>query len=411
MMRTRRQQRGIVAVFVALAILSLLAMVGLAIDTGHLVLNKARLQSTVDAAALAAAKVLDQTQGNEAAATAAANSVFELNSQQFPDLRTQRGRVTVAVEYSHTLNPFVPGSTPADYVRVRAEGLPAATTFLVVLGWNELMARASAVAGPSAPIVAPCDLFPVAVCADMAAGRPYWGYPPYGEPGNTVTLLKLASGAAGSTFGPGNFQLIRLGGSGASVVRLNMAGGAVCPAPGAMVEVDTQPGNVSGPVAQGTNTRFGIYQGSLGRGAADYPPDIFTTPAPATPLDSQDGVNITYNGRPFTGLGQLAYSYSNYVADYDGLPADYSGPGVAQRRVVTVPIVDCTHPVSGSSMPVPIAGYGCFFLLQPVEQSGTHGWIFAQFVKDCPGSGNPGNQGGPGPYTIVLHNDPDSSDS
>ncbi|NJD31189.1 MAG: hypothetical protein FIB04_04820 [Gammaproteobacteria bacterium] len=411
MMRTRRQQRGIVAVFVALAILSLLAMVGLAIDMGHLVLNKARLQSTVDAAALAAAKVLDQTNGNEAAATAEANSVFELNSAKFPDLSTHRGRVTVTVEYSHTLNPFVPGGTPPDYVRVRAAGLPAATTFLVVLGLDELMTRASAVAGPSAPIVTPCDLFPVAVCADMGAGPPNWGYPPYGQPGNTVTLLKLASGAAGSTFGPGNFQLIRLQGSGANVVRLNMAGGSACPAPGAMVDVDPQPGNVTGPVAQGTNTRFGIYQGSLGRGAADYPPDIFTTPAPATPLDSQDGVHITCNGQPFNGLDQLAYSYRNYLSDYDALPADYSGPGVPQRRVVTVPIVDCTHPVGGASGTLPIAGYGCFFLLQPVKQSGTDAWIFAQFVKDCPGSGNPGNQGGPGPYKIVLHNDPDSTDS
>ncbi len=411
MMRTRRQQRGIVAVFVALAILSLLAMVGLAIDTGHLVLNKARLQSTVDAAALAAAKTLDQTQGNEAAATAEANNVFNLNAAQFPDLRTERGRVTVTVEYSHTLNPFVPGSTPADYVRVRAEGLPAATTFLVVLGWDELMARASAVAGPSAPIVSPCDLFPVAVCADMAAGAPNWGYPPYGQPGNTVTLLKLASGAAGSTFGPGNFQLIRLQGSGASVVRLNMAGGSACPAPGTMIEVDPQPGNVTGPVAQGTNTRFGIYQGPLGRGAADYPPDIFTTPAPATPLDSQDGVNITYNGQPLSGIEQLAYSYRHYLADYDALPADYQGPGVAQRRLVTVPIVDCTHPVGGASGTLPIKGFGCYFLLQPMVQSGTHAWMFGQFVKDCPASGSPGNQGGIGPYKIVLHNDPDSSDS
>ena len=58
---TRRQQRGIVAVLVTVGLLALLAMVGLALETGHLVLNKSRLQSTVDAAALAAAKVLDQT--------------------------------------------------------------------------------------------------------------------------------------------------------------------------------------------------------------------------------------------------------------------------------------------------------------------------------------------------------------
>ncbi|MEY2919817.1 MAG: hypothetical protein RL261_1122, partial [Pseudomonadota bacterium] len=75
-----RQQRGIVAVLLAVGLLAVLVMVGLAFDTGHLVLNKSRLQSSVDAAALAAAKVLDQTD-SEARATAAANAVFALNAQ------------------------------------------------------------------------------------------------------------------------------------------------------------------------------------------------------------------------------------------------------------------------------------------------------------------------------------------
>jgi hypothetical protein len=251
----------------------------------------------------------------------------------------------------------------------------------------------------------------VAVCADRTKGAPYWGYDPYGEANNTVTLLKLASGAAGSTFGPGNFQLIRVGGAGSNDVRQNLAGGAACPAPGQMVDVDPQPGNATGPVAQGTNTRFGIYNGPLGRGAADYPADYFTTPSPATPLDVvSNGTTLTYNGQPFTGIDQLAYSYRNYVADYEHAAGDVSGPG-ARRRVVTVPIVDCTHPVGGSSNTLPLKGFGCFFLLQPVRQGGSDSWMFGQFVKDCPASGSPGQQGGQGPYKIVLHNDPDSSDS
>ena len=81
MRSVRRQQRGIVAALVAVALLGVLLMAGLAIDIGHLVLNKSRLQSTVDAAALAAAKVLDQT-GSEAQATAAARGVFDLNAAQ-----------------------------------------------------------------------------------------------------------------------------------------------------------------------------------------------------------------------------------------------------------------------------------------------------------------------------------------
>ena len=87
MKRTSGQQRGIVAVVVAMALLVLLAMAGLAIDIGHLVLNKSRLQSTVDAAALAAAKTLDQA-GSEDQATAAAHSTFDLNAAKFPELVT-----------------------------------------------------------------------------------------------------------------------------------------------------------------------------------------------------------------------------------------------------------------------------------------------------------------------------------
>jgi hypothetical protein len=92
----------------------------------------------------------------------------------------------------------------------------------------------------------------------------------------------------------------------------------------------------------------------------------------------------------------------------------YTDPvnGRAQRRLVTVPIVDCTNPVSGSSGVLPVKAFGSFFLLQPVEHgSGTDAWIFAQFLGEGRASGSPGPSPGTGPYKIVLHNDPDSGDS
>ena len=189
MARTPRQQRGIVAVLVAIGLLALLAMAGLAIDTGHLVLNKSRLQSTVDAAALAAAKVLDQT-GSQTQATAAADSVFDLNAAELSGVVSSP---SITVQYSNTLNPFAAGSTPANYVRVRADNFSMWTSFTRVVGFDELSTAASAVAGPSAPIGPgeACDLVPMMVCADMAAGEANdWGYT-----GNNVTLLKIASNA------------------------------------------------------------------------------------------------------------------------------------------------------------------------------------------------------------------------
>src|SRR5688500_16061724 len=58
---TLSPQRGAVAVIVVISLAVLIIMAGLVRDVGHAFVNKTRLQNTVDAAALAAAKVLDDT--------------------------------------------------------------------------------------------------------------------------------------------------------------------------------------------------------------------------------------------------------------------------------------------------------------------------------------------------------------
>ena len=58
---TPRRQRGIILVLFAIAMVVMLGMAGMALDGAHGMLNKTRLQNTVDAAALSAAKTLDQT--------------------------------------------------------------------------------------------------------------------------------------------------------------------------------------------------------------------------------------------------------------------------------------------------------------------------------------------------------------
>lgn len=58
-MRTPARQGGIVLVLAAVSLLVLLAMGAMALDVGHLILNKGKLQNMVDAAALSAAKTLD----------------------------------------------------------------------------------------------------------------------------------------------------------------------------------------------------------------------------------------------------------------------------------------------------------------------------------------------------------------
>ncbi len=74
-----RDQRGAALILVVVGMVAILGVVGLALDSGHAMLNKTRLQNAVDAAALAAAKTLDQT-ADVALADAAADAMFALNA-------------------------------------------------------------------------------------------------------------------------------------------------------------------------------------------------------------------------------------------------------------------------------------------------------------------------------------------
>jgi len=408
-MSRRCRQRGAAMVLVMVGLVALIAMVGLAIDVSHLGLNKARLQSTVDAAALAAAKVLDQT-GVEDQATAAAMNVLGINAAAHPELDDAvTNGLTVTVEYSSTLQPFTPGTTPASYVRVRAANFSMWVGFSAVVGVSNKSTSASAVAGPSPTINTACNIAPMVVCGNPAAPAPYYGYEP-----NVLSVLKLASGNNPGPIGPGNFQLIRLGGSGGSVVRENMAGSY-----NGCVEgegnVETQTGNLVGPVTQGLNTRFGVYVGG-GISEADYPPDVITAePSPTLSYDSETGV-ITQGGQTVTTGSEVNFNYQDYTArlnaeNYDNAPAP-NGTGVPLRRELVIPIADCSGSNTGNST-IPVLGFGCYFLLQQAEQHGTENYVYGQFVTSCNSGGMPGPDPTniPGPYIIQLYDDVESNDS
>ena len=369
MTRMQRQQRGIVAVLVAIGLLALLAMAGLAIDTGHLVLNKSRLQSTVDAAALAAAKVLDQT-GSQTQATAAADSLFDINSAELSGVVSSP---SITVRFSNTLNPFAEGSTPANYVRVRADGFSMWTSFTALVGFDELPTGASAVAGPSAPIPCP-ELVPMTVCADMTHPpdpdvpdpSSYWGIAK-----ESLTILKSAAPPR-TPIGPGNFQVIDLGGQGGGMndAREYLAGGFHSCVGDTVL---TEPGMGAGPVSDGLNTRLGCGQkgnekcGPLN--PADYPPDkIRSMPTGANELWTDDGIVVRVGGRngtvvtPENYSSVVTYTYADYVTD-SKKESVASQPGEWRRRILALPIANCSNSTGGKQQ-LPRVGVGCFFLLQ-----------------------------------------------
>lgn len=422
------RQRGIALVVLVVGLTALLLAVALALDVGHATLNESRLQNATDAAALAAAKILDNSAGNTALATTEAFVAFgnNANSSGDQELATAYGNgtgaITLTVQYSATLPPFTPGSATGPYVRVIAKGFARPTWFAQIAGISQVTLSASAVAGPSPSINQSCNLVPMMVCGTPAP-NPAPANWDYGYTPNAPTIMKLAA-PGGGTIGPGNFQLIQLGGSGANVVRQDLAGGYNgCETLGN--SVSTQPGNETGPVADGLDTRFGDYSGSMGGSQAQYPPDVIVTqPNPLlTVSTSGSGCSSSApciqqgNNGPIVTASNIdslgVFDYNSYEAALNAQQYTNAPPnGQFNRRILAVPVGNCSAGSGGSSS-IPIIGFACFFLLQEPTHSGNTDWVLGQFIGNCNTDGTPGPapSSGPQPYIIQLYRDPNSGDS
>jgi len=409
---TRRwKQHGAILPLFAIGMLVLLAMAGLTLDVSHALLNKSKLQNMVDAAALGGAKVLNDT-GNIGDAEAAARLMLSDNyatggSGEIAAGVDSADASNVIVQFSSTLEPFDNGTTPAMYIRVRVDEFSMGAWLIQLLGFNEKIIGASAVAGPTPTV--PCNIAPLIVCGDPDAGGPYWGY----QEGD-VNVLKASSksGSSSGPIGPGNFQLARLPGmAGGADIRDILAGKKFDPPLCADGEfIPTEPGNVVGPVAQGMNTRFNKYNGPLSR--EDYPPDEIIRQQD-TELEESDGTITLENGsRVVNDTGDLDYNYQSYLDDLEFGTGEHISDGVPGRRDMAIVIADCEGKNTGQTE-LPILGLGCYFILQEVSQKGNESEIYGEFVKTCSGSGNPGPVPAnvPGPRTIQLYKDISSIDS
>ncbi len=432
------RQRGAVLVMVVISLLALLAMTGLALDGSYNMLNKTRLQSVVDAAALSAAKTLNDNNGDTALALAEAMLMFNENSAEAGNGEIAQavadGEVNVVVEFSNTLMPFDPGSVnppaaPAEYVRVTATNMLLDTWLMPVVGKNQTVVEASAVSGPSVTTELTCDVAPMMVCAAPGSEEdaPFYGYQQ-----NEVIVLK--AGQPGEDMERGNFQLIRTYdrdgnlNSGGADIREAMAGNAeACVSSEAPLE--TEPGNTVGPSAQGLNTRMNIYTGPMQGMEATYPPDKYVHQAEGefsyveNPKNSgnwevhyDDGTTVHVQPDGATNLmdnGIIDYThaqYSNAAAPGPGsvTPSPYAAEG---RRILKIPVGACGDENGQSE--VPYRTVLCFFLMQEVAQGPTPD-IFGEFIgESCAGDGKPGPipNNGPGPFVIQLYKDADRTES
>ncbi len=433
--RNRFCQRGVVLPLVVVGLIAIIAMAGLAIDSSHAFVNKTRLQNMADAAVLAAAKEYDKT-GDTILATVAANSNFGRNtdgSGNFEiDGEYDAGNISVVVQYSETLNPFV-STGIGPYVRVIATGFNMATGFASVVGISSINIAASAVAGPSPTINYACNIAPLVTCAADLDPVNYYGFV-----ADAMMVLKPSPGDH-DDIGPGNYKLLRLECPGGACIREAMAG-SYDECASTYEPVETEPGVTAGPTSQGFNTRFGEYAGPMNGMQEYYPADVITTASDPLldtvqqeiPADSDTFVDQICVGTCDCGPESCKnvstppfnkavwaddeinwpeiYHYDEYMADMMSA-APYPPYTQPERRVLAMPVADCSGDQNGQSA-LDIIGFACYFMLQPIG-GGEDKNIFGQFVEDCPVGGTSGMDPGatPGPYVIQLYKDPDSTDS
>ena len=418
---TPRRQEGAVSVLMVIALAAISMMAALALDGGHMMLNKTRLQNAVDAAALSGAKTLSQTNIASTTRTAALNTLTQNanaagNSELATAVAGNPGAFAVVELSSSVYGPFsYPGPSDAKYVRVSVPSYSLTGffwSFVQSFGTSGLGGKsvaAIATAGPSP--TSPCDLAPLMVCGDASQYDPdagmFWGFQ-FGD----LQVLKTAAGNS-SPIGPGNFQLLDFG-SGGSTVRDDLAGGGeVCRNVGENVQ--TSPGNMVGPTSQGLNTRFGIYNGPVS--ASDYPPDLVTTSSnPAIVYDDSvtppqvkyQGQTVTSSDGNLTAGGNAIYDYNDWRASVAacvaGSGSGCQGNGVFERRMLKIVVGDCTGKLSGSTS-IPVLGFGCYYVVQPMNNGGTEAQIFGQFVKECEGDNvaSPTPSDDSGPQIIQLY--------
>lgn len=440
-----RYQRGAVLILVVVAMAAILMMAALALDGGHMLMNKARLQNAVDAAALSGAKTLSRLEGDKSddcfEAEKAALATFTLNARAPGNEELLKAMGTgddaaaafVVVKFAPKVveGPFKGFSscnegTPGRYVQVSVPSYGLAGFFwgFVQKSLGAKSVAAIATAGPSP--TSPCDLAPLVVCAKSDDPDTGWGFG-FGE----LEVLKTAAGND-SSIGPGNFQLLDFGPGAKTVGELMAGGDHVCPTVEATV--DTKPGNTVGQSVKGLNTRFGIYTGNFSTQAegeadsetlypSDYPPDWvvdYTKVEKGKGKGLEQGVlalnddgNIVYDDSPnesgktnSTDLVEYYEKSKKILADsgaeIDGyeewlqqsaacIESGSNCPGVFGRRILRVVIGDCpAGSTDGGTSTLKVLGFGCYFVLQPADQSGNSAQIFGQFVETCEGDGVPG---------------------
>lgn len=405
-------QGGGIAIIVALSLLVLVGFAGLVLDLGRLYVNKSELQTAADACALAAAAELSCDAAQPGVCTAAHLQRAESSGKLAGERNTrdfQNNAVSIALSDIRFSTLFAPNSTylasgSADpnskFAMCIARATGIVPWFMGVMGAGPGSVSATAVATlqPSQNF---CSLVPLGLCQSGAGSY---------TPGQWLSS-NFTTGGSGEEI-EGSFRWVDFtpNAGGSNEIRDQLAGtDQVC---NLTIGSDIEQAGVHQGAKSAYNTRFGMYpNGANAYTAQTAPPDrtgyAYPNKAPGSPVIDigtsalADFLARQNAGDPFT---DSEYGVSGPGGNIPGNPsgsATHLASG-AERRLVTVPIVDCT---AGNI--VPIISMACVLMLNPMS-NGASGTIYLEYIgladaidTPCHTSGTPGTSGGPFVPTLV----------
>jgi Flp pilus assembly protein TadG len=259
-----RNHDGAVAPTIALSLVGLVAIGGVAFDYARLASMDTELQNAADQAALAAASQLDGSANACSRAATAAQSMLANQTRMANDGNASGRAITIPLEttcdatgqvrFYQNISKTTAATSDADakFVEVTVDGRTARYALTpIAAAFSSGSVTATAFAGLDTAI---CKVPPLMLCNPNETGDPSFTIANYVGKG-----VRLVGNDGGGFYGPGNFGFLDVGaGNGAATLRQELGGTNV---PGNCVSgstVDSETGNIIS-LRDALNTRFGIY--------------------------------------------------------------------------------------------------------------------------------------------------------
>lgn len=373
--RARRDtQGGAVAIVVAIALIAMVGIVGLALDLGKLYVARAELQNAADACALAAVHSLNGATTRQLEIAEAAGLTTALRHKVQFQNNTVSLRQNASIEFAERaegswllkngLGPGDPSILRMRHARCTINETGIETWFIhvlnalpgVAIGTQQVAASAVASLLSSQTTCA----IPVAICAEQLTANP--------QVGQWIRGVNSPSDDSTSNFRWVDLNLSSKNNSTRDIADI-LAGNGACELPVTGMEVGTSGARVG--LSNEWNTRFGIYQGG-GYSAEKNSPDLsgyaYTSVTwPANPNGSRSNAfedfvskrssNTPYQGDSLAGLK---------TGSGPGLKASLVDYG-SLRRVAPAPVVSCNEFQQGTKK-APIQYWACMFMLHPINR-------------------------------------------